>query len=198
MKEILLSVLRDKNTSTAEFRKASDQLAHLLCAETLSKLAYGKVGIQTPLGKAIGVSMPKGMMVVPIMRAALALLPAFTQVLPEIPVGITGIERDEETASPHAYYKKFPKILPSRAVILDPMLATGGSACLAVEFLLNAGYRPEAIYFTGVLAAREGFERLARVIPQSNITIVAVDPELDNKKYIVPGLGDYGDRYYGT
>ena len=198
MKEILLTVLRDKNTSTAEFRRASDQLAHLLCAETLSKLADREVGIQPPLGKANGVPMPQGIMVVPIMRAALALLPAFTQVLPEITVGIVGIERDEETASPHAYYKKFPKILPSKAIILDPMLATGGSAWLTVEFLVDAGYGPEAIYFTGVLAAREGFERLALVIPESNITVVAVDPKLDNEKYIVPGLGDYGDRYYGT
>ena len=198
MKEILLSVLRDKNTSTAMFRRASDQIAHVLCAETLSKLTVGEIGIETPVGKAIGVPMPKDIMVVPIMRAGLPLLPAFTQVLPDIPVGITGIERDENTASPRAYYKKFPKDLPERAVILDPMLATGGSACLAVDFLLDAGYSPEAIYFTGVLAAREGLERLVQVIPQSNITVVAVDPELDNRKYIVPGLGDYGDRYYGT
>ena len=198
MKEFLLSVLRDKNTTTAKFRSASDQIAHVLCAETLSKLTDGEIGIETPVGKAIGMPMPKDLMVVPIMRAALPLLPAFTQVLPDIPVGFTGIERDETTASPRAYYKKFPQYLPNRAVILDPMLATGGSACLAVDFLLDAGYSPEAIYFTGVLAAREGLERLALVIPQSNITVVAVDPELDSRKYIVPGLGDYGDRYYGT
>ena len=153
MKEILLSVLRDKNTTTAMFRRASDDIAHVLCGETLSKLTGGEIGIETPLGKTIGVPMPKDIMVVPIMRAALPLLPAFTQVLPDIPVGITGIERDESTASPRAYYKKFPKFLPDRAVILDPMLATGGSACLAVDFLLQAGYSAEAIYFTGVLAA---------------------------------------------
>ncbi len=198
MKEILLSVLRDKNTSIAMFRRTSDQIAHVLCAETLSKLTGEEIGIETPVGKAIGVPMPKDIMVVPIMRAALPLLPAFTQVLPNSPVGITGIERDETTAAPRAYYKKFPKYLPDRAVILDPMLATGGSACLAVDFLLQAGYSPETIYFTGVLAAREGLERLAQVIPQSHITLVAVDPELDKRKYIVPGLGDYGDRYYGT
>ena len=104
-----------------------------LCG-TLSKLTVGEIGIETPVGKAIGVPMPKDIMVVPIMRAGLPLLPAFTQVLPDIPVGITGIERDENTALPRAYYKKFPKDLPERAVILDPMLATGGSACLAVDF----------------------------------------------------------------
>ncbi len=132
MKEILLSVLRDKNTSIAMFRRTSDQIAHVLCAETLSKLTGGEIGIETPVGKAIGVPMPKDIMLVPIMRAALPLLPAFTQVLPDIPVGITGIERDESTTLPRAFYKKFPKCLPDRAVILDPMLATGGSACLAV------------------------------------------------------------------
>ena len=198
MKEILLSVLRDKNTSTAQFRQASDQIAHVLCAETLSKLSDGEMAIQTPLGRANGVPMPGSMMVVPIMRAALPLLPAFTQMLPDMPVGFTGIERDEETALPRVFYKKFPKNLPDRAVILDPMLATGGSACLAVEFLFDAGYEPEAIYFTGVLAARDGYDRLAGAIPRSNITVVAIDPELNDKKYIVPGLGDYGDRYYGT
>ena len=198
MKEFLLTVLRDKNATTAMFRRASDQIAHVLCAETLSKLTDGEIGIDTPVGRAIGVPMPKDIMLVPIMRAALPLLPAFTQALPDIPVGITGIERDETTASPRAYYKKFPQYLPHRAVILDPMMATGGSACLAVDLLLHAGYSPEAIYFTGVLAAREGLERLAQVIPQSNITLLAVDPKLDKSKYIVPGLGDYGDRYYGT
>ena len=91
-----------------------------------------------------------------------------------------------------------PRVLPGKAVILDPMLATGGSACLAVELLVDEGYAPESIYFTGVVAAREGFERLAEVIPRPNITVVAIDPELNDKKYIVPGLGDYGDRYYGT
>ena len=103
MKESLLSVLRDKNTTTAKFRSTSDQIAHVLCAETISKLTDGEIDSETPVGQAIRVPMPEDIMVVPIMRAALPLLPAFTQVLPDIPVGITGIERDETTASPRSY-----------------------------------------------------------------------------------------------
>ena len=108
MQEILLSILRDKTTSTAAFRTASDHLARLLCGETISKLTAGLVDIQTPVGATNGISMPTDIMAVPILRAALALLPAFTRVMPEIPVGLIGVERDEETASPIAYYKNFP------------------------------------------------------------------------------------------
>lgn len=198
MKDFLLSVLRDKHTVTAEFRKASDQLAHLLCAETCSKLSDGKISVETPLGIASGVPVPQDLMVVPVMRAALAILPAFIDMLPNIPVGMVGIERDENTALARCYYTKFPATMPGRAVILDPMLATGGSACLVAGLLADMGYRPESIYFTGVVAAQEGFDRLAEVIPSSNITIAAIDPELNGSKFIVPGLGDYGDRYYGT
>ena len=105
MQEILPSILRDKTTSTAAFRTASDHLARLLCGETISKLTAGLVDIQTPVGATNGISMPTDIMAVPILRAALALLPAFTRVMPEIPVGLIGVERDEETASPIAYYK---------------------------------------------------------------------------------------------
>ena len=198
MKEILLSVLRDKNSSTAEFRKASDHMAHLLSAETLSKMKHTHLSIETPVGTAVGAQMPTDVMVVAIMRAAIAILPAFTQVIPQIPVGFMGIERDEATAQPKAYYTKLPQSLPSRAIILDPMLATGGSACLTVDTLRKTGFKAQDIYFTGVIASQEGLERLSESIPLENITLAAIDPELNEMKYIVPGLGDYGDRYYGT
>jgi uracil phosphoribosyltransferase len=198
MKDILLSILRDRNTGAAEFRKASDQLAHILCAETFAKLADGVYSVQTPLGTARGVSMPKDVMAVAIMRAGLSLLPAFTQAMPDIGVGMIGVERDEATAKANVYYRKFPAKSASKAVILDPMLATGGSACLAVELLVEQGFEPDAIYFTGVIAAQEGLERLARAIPERNIVVAAVDPDLNDRKFIVPGLGDYGDRYFGT
>ena len=88
--------------------------------------------------------------------------------------------------------------MPARALIIDPMLATAGTACLVAEMLVREGYATEAIHFVGVLAAREGMERLAGVIPPENISVIAVDPELDARKFIVPGIGDYGDRYFGT
>jgi uracil phosphoribosyltransferase len=198
MSDILLSVLRDQNTSTAEFRRASDQLSNLLAVETLSKMTDGDLEIKTPVGVAQGVPMPREVMLVPIIRAALAILPAFCQLLPQSPVAMIGIERDEATALPSLYYHRFPKYLPVMAVILDPMLATGGSACLAAQLLIDEGCRPENIYFSGVIAVREGMDRLSRLIPEENITVVAVDPHLNDQKFIVPGLGDYGDRYYGT
>ena len=198
MKEILLSVLRDKDTTTAAFRRASDQLAPLLCAEAISKLAVGRVEVQTFVGATTGVPLPEDIMVVPIIRAGLALLPAFIQMMPDAPVGLIGIERDEATALPSIYYRKFPKPLPNKAVILDPMLATGGSAGLAVEMLTSQGLDPKAIHFVGVIAARDGYRHLSRMIPYRNITVAVIDPSLNDRKFIVPGLGDYGDRYFGT
>ena len=190
MKQALLLALRDRSAPTSEFRRASDGIARLLCDETMQKLGCEESATAlTPSG---------GVIIVPILRAALSLLPAFTSMMPEAPVGIVGVERDESTALPRLYYKKFPSGLPRRAIILDPMLATGGTACLAAELLIREGLEADDIYFSGVLAAPEGLDSLSAIIPRSNITLVAVDSGLDTQKFIVPGLGDYGDRYYGT
>ena len=199
MKEVLLTVLRNKNTSTAEFRRASDKLSYVLCAEVISKLADRRVWVETPLDKIEGVAAPDDVMLVPVLRAAMAILPAFTDALPDAPVGIVGVERDEETAMPRLYYKKFPPELPRRAIIIDPMLGTGGTASLTANILIEAGIEPEDIHFAGVLAAPEGIDRLAAIIPRANITVIAVDPYGLNAQYfLTPGLGDFGDRYYGT
>ena len=183
MKDILLSTLRDRETGTADFRRTSDELARLLCADTLRRLPSAD---------------DDGLMLVPVLRAGLALLPAFTSALPDAPVAFVGIARDEETAQPDLYYTRFPEAMPPRALIIDPMLATAGTACLVAELLMREGYSPNDIHYAGVLAAREGMERLAGVVPRGNISVVAIDPELDARKFIVPGIGDYGDRYFGT
>ena len=179
----LLSTLRDRSTGTADFRRTSDELARLLCAETLDGLRDDGTD---------------ALMLVPVLRAGLALLPAFASAVPDAPVAFIGIARDEETAQPDLYYTRFPEAMPSRALIIDPMLATAGTACLVAEMLMREGYAADAIYFVGVLASQEGMQRLAGVIPHANISVVAVDPELDARKFIVPGIGDYGDRYFGT
>ncbi len=187
-REGLLARLRDRSVGTAEFRAASDGLARLLCDE-----AMGRIG-----GDGDG----KGVLLAPVLRAGLALLPAFMEALPNAAVGMIGVERDERTALPRLYYEKLPPMdpgdLPRRAVILDPMLATAGAACYAAELLAGKGMRPADVHFVGVLAAQEGLDRLAAVLPRGNITLAAVDPGLDARKFIVPGLGDYGDRYFGT
>lgn len=181
--EDLLSTLRDRSTATADFRNTSDELARLLCAETLDQLHEDGADV---------------LMLVPVLRAGLALLPAFATAVPNAPVAFIGIARDEQTAQPDLYYTRFPEVMPARALIIDPMLATAGTACLVAELLMREGYSANAIHFVGVLASREGIERLAGVIPRANISVVAVDPELDARKFIVPGIGDYGDRYFGT
>ena len=195
----LLSVLRNRSTPTAEFRRASDQLARVLSArfiESLEGVSYtcrdGKHGT------AEGAHDLSDILIVPVMRAGLSLVPAFTELMPGAPVGIVGIERDEETAEPGLYYEKLPAVHRARALILDPMLATGGSACLVASLLTELGYKIGNIHFVGVLAAPEGMDRLSKVIPRPNIMVAAVDQGLDQHNFIVPGLGDYGDRYYGT
>lgn len=189
-REGLLARLRDRGTGTAEFRAASDGLARLLRAE-----AVGRIGSGADDGG-------RGVLLAPVMRAGLALLPAFMEALPSARVGIVGVERDERTATPRLYYEKLPvgmaDALPAKAVILDPMLATAGSACYVAGLLIGRGMRAEDVHFVGVLAAQEGLDRLASVVPRANITLVAVDPGLDARKFIVPGIGDYGDRYFGT
>ena len=185
MKANLLSILRDRTSETADFRRASDALARLLCADALQRL-----NLRAADGSAL--------MIVPVLRAGLALLPAFTSALPDAPVAFVGIARDEETAQPDLYYTRFPALMPPTALIIDPMLATAGTACLVAELLMREGYSPDEIHYAGVLAARAGMERLAGVVPRGNISVVAVDPELDARKFIVPGIGDYGDRYFGT
>ena len=185
----LLSVLRDREASTACFRKASDRLARLLSAKILSMIHRDSPVVTT---------VPSDVMIVPVMRAAMAIVPAFVELIPDAPVGIVGVERDEETSRPHLYYNKLPEVLPKRAIIVDPMLATGGTARLVAEMLMEMGCSRSDIYFMGVLAAPEGMSRLSESIPRENIVVTAVDQGLDDRNFIVPGLGDYGDRYYGT
>ena len=191
-REDLLARLRDRAVGTAEFRAASDGLARLLCKDAMGRIGVGDVGADGS----------KGVLLAPVLRAGLALLPAFMEALPNAAVGMIGVERDERTALPRLYYEKLPPMdpgdLPRRAVILDPMLATAGSACYAAELLAAKGMRAEDVHFVGVLAAQEGLDRLAGVLPRGNITLAAVDPGLDARKFIAPGLGDYGDRYFGT
>ena len=191
----LLSALRDRGAPTAKFRSASDRLARLISAKALSRLNGDN---STGRGMDEGRQKRTDMLIVPVMRAGLALVPAFTELLPDAPVGIVVIQRDEETAKPSLYYEKLPEVALERALIVDPMLATGGSAYLVANLLTERGYERGNIYFVGVLAAPEGIEKLSQVIPRSNIVVAAVDQGLDERNFIVPGLGDYGDRYYGT
>ncbi len=185
MKDELLEILRDREKGTAAFRKAADKLARVLAEEMENKL------------REDGVSAEE-IMVVPVLRSGIVFLSPFEESFKGVPVGMIGIKRNKKTEEPKLYYKNFRKQIPPVAVIVDPMLATGGSASVVVDALLKDGVDATRIYFLGMVATKEGRDKLAELIPRENIILSAVDPELDTKKFIVPGLGDFGDRYFGT
>lgn len=176
--EALLTTLRNPQTKPPLFRKTTTSLASLLAQEH----------------RCISPTV-----LVPILRAGLALLPPFTSTFPNASIGILGIKRDENTALPHKYYEKLPTLSTTDLIfILDPMIATGGTARLAIKALLERGASPENITLISVIASEEGIRSVQHDYPQVVLHIVATDPALSDKKMIVPGLGDFGDRYFGT
>jgi len=152
--------------------------------------------VQTPLEPTQGYSLAQPIVAVPILRAGLGMLEAITELFTEVRVGYIGLERDETTAIARAYYCKLPPIGESRVLLLDPMLATGGSAAQAIEVLLKAG--AQDIVHICVVAAPEGVRLLNERFPQVRIVAASIDRGLNDRKFILPGLGDFGDRLYGT
>lgn len=199
MKDSLLTILRDKNTTMSQFRQASTQLGLILAHEASQLIEYKRKKIDTQLGPFEGHEIKNDIVLVPILRSGLALLFPFMQLFPKAKVGFVGLERDEETAVARSYYCKFPEMTKNDDVIvLDPMIATGGSATDTLKFLRDEGIKEEKIVFVGVIAATEGVERIKKEFPKVRVIVPQVDKELNNKKFIVPGLGDFGDRYFGT
>jgi uracil phosphoribosyltransferase len=191
-----LGVLRDHRTGPDAFRRHCDRLSALLVMEATRDLSTARTTIETPLEATDAELLSAPVVAVPILRAGLGMLPAVMQLLPEVVVGYVGLERDEETAVARAYYQKLPA-LPGRVVLLlDPMLATGGSADEALNALRAAG--GETIRLLSIVAAPEGIARLEERHPGVSIYAAARDRCLNEKKYILPGLGDFGDRLYGT
>lgn len=193
-----LTYLRDKHTDTATFRRLVAELALLLTYEATRDFALVPHTVETPLEETTQAALAgKQVAVVPILRAGLGMLDAVLTLLPNARVGFLGAYRDEETATPVEYYEKFPADLDQRDVIvLDPMLATGGSASLAVTLLKAKGAK--RIVQISLVAAPEGVERLIADHPDIRIVTASMDRELNPVHYIVPGLGDAGDRLFGT
>lgn len=181
-----LRTLHDRTTGLADFRAAAQALLPVLLRELQQTLKQRRLADESVI-------------FVVVLRAALVFLPEVVRRFPSSPVACAGLRRDEKTAVAHWYYESVPKITAEHTlVILDPMLATGGSAAESALHLLKRGADPENIFFLGFLAAPEGIARLTKHIPQQNILVAAVDEGLDDRKFIVPGLGDFGDRYFGT
>ena len=193
-----VSLLRDKNTSSKEFRELVSEISVLMGYEVTRDIPLKEVEIETPLAVAkTKVISGKKLAVVPILRAGLGMADGFLQLVPMARVGDIGIYRDHETLEPIEYYCKLPSDIDERDVVLvDPMLATGGSASGAVDFLKKRNVKN--IKFMCLIASREGIRRLHRDHPDVSIYCAAVDEELNEHGYIVPGLGDAGDRLFGT
>ena len=193
-----LSILRDKKTSTKEFRELIKELSIFLCYEAMKDAKLDKIEIETPITKMKTEHLNEdNYAFIPILRAGLGMLDGVITVIPTAKVGHIGMYRDEETYEPVNYFYKVPKDIKNREVILlDPMLATGGSAIDAIDLLKKNGV--EKIKFLCIISAPEGLKKVTEKHPDVTIFTACIDDHLNENKYIVPGLGDAGDRIFGT
>jgi uracil phosphoribosyltransferase len=192
-----LTELRDARTAPPAFRRAANRISVLLAAEALRDLPSSEMTVTTPLGPAQGRVVLTDVVVVPVLRAGLGMLDAVLELLPTARVGHIGLQRDEATAIASRYYSKLPPGLSnSHVLMIDPMLATGGSAAAAIDLIKATG--ATAISMICIVSAPEGVSLLERVHPDVAIFTPVVDKQLNDHKFIVPGLGDFGDRLYGT
>lgn len=188
--------LRDRLTDTAGFRRALRVLAQLVAIEGLRSAGVRRTEIETPLARCEGHELASPVVVVPILRAGLGMADAILELIPEASVGHVGMFRDEATFEPQSYYFKAPPLEDAEVLLVDPMLATGRSAADAATKLKGAGARK--IRLLAVIGAVPGVEHFIGAHPEIPVVLAALDPELNASAYIVPGLGDAGDRYFGT
>ena len=192
-----LARLRDRETPCDEFRRLARRVSLLLAVEATRDLVLADGVVETPLETAKARRLSSRVVAVPVLRAGLGMLDAFLELVPSAQVGYFGLERNEETAVARRYYEKVPADLAGAVVfLLDPMLATGGSAAMAVEGLAGLGARQ--VRLLSIVAAPEGVAHLSAVVPDAVVYTAALDRGLNDRKYILPGLGDFGDRLFGT
>jgi uracil phosphoribosyltransferase len=195
--EDLLARLRERNTGPAEFRTLTRRLGWLLVVEATRDLQTEPITIETPMEETKSRRLVEPLVAIPVLRAGLGLLDAATDLYPDTVVGYLGLERDEETLEPRDYYAKLPPMEGRRALVLDPMLATGGSGSAAIAHI-EAHANPTSISFVCIVAAPEGVARIEADHPEVPIVAAALDRELNGVGFILPGLGDFGDRLHGT
>jgi uracil phosphoribosyltransferase len=192
----LLTILRDRNTNPPQFRQIAERLGYLLVAEALADLPLDEVDIETPLEATKGSQLHRPVVAVAVLRAGLGLLHSVLTLVPDAAIGFAGVQRDEETAEPMEYYTKFPNLDGARVLILEPMLATGGSLSWAVDKVKENGAKD--IVAVCVVAAPEGLAKMGADHPDVRVVAASLDRELNPNFYIAPGLGDMGDRLFGT
>ncbi len=193
-----VSILRDKNTGMKEFRELIEEITTIMTYESMADVELVPVEVETPLEKTVQYRVPEeSVAIVPILRAGLGMVNGVHKVFPTARVGHIGMYRDEETLEPQEYYCKLPDGIENKTVLLvDPMLATGGSACDALSALKKRGCKK--IKFMCIIAAPEGIEAVAKAHPDVSVYVSTLDRCLNEHGYILPGLGDAGDRLYGT
>ena len=199
MKDAFLTTLRDKNSSQKTFRNAAQKLGSIIASEAALKIKQQIKTVETAHCSTVGYEVAKKVCLVAILRSGMTLLPSFLYYFEDASIGILGIRRDENTYKPMLYYENIPSLdKDTLVIILDPMLATGGTLCLAIDKLTQKGAKPSEIIIHSIIAAPEGIKQIHEKYKEVIINTVAIDEKLNTKKYIVPGLGDYGDRFFGT
>ena len=194
-----LTIIRQTTTGTKDFREVVSEIAMLMAYEVTRDMPLEDVEIETPLVKSVQKTLSgKKVAIIPILRAGLGMVDGFLAMLPAAKVGHVGLYRDEETFEPHEYFVKLPADIKERQLfVVDPMLATGGSAIAAIEALEKRGAKPSNIKFVCLVAAPEGVKVLNEAYPDVEIVVAALDERLNEQGYILPGLGDAGDRLFG-
>lgn len=192
-----LTIMRDKNTSTKDFRDNLDEIGSLMVYEVTRDLPLVDSEIETPMCKMTGSKLAKDVVVVPILRAGLGMTTGILDLIPTAKVAHVGLFRDEETLEPHTYFEKYPKnIKDAVTIVVDPMLATGGSSVAAIDMVKKQG--AQNIKLVCLVGAEEGVKNVEKHHPDVDIYLAALDDHLNENGYIVPGLGDAGDRIFGT
>ncbi len=192
-----LTIIRKTETKTKDFYQNVNEIAGLMAYEITRDFPLKEVEIETPICKSVQYELAQDVVIVPILRAGLGMVDGIRSMVPTAKVGFVGLYRDEETLEPHEYYAKFPDtIVDSIVLVVDPMLATGGSASAAISLLKKRGCKD--IRYVGLVAAPQGVERLQKDHPDVPIYLASLDEKLNEVGYIVPGLGDCGDRLFGT
>lgn len=192
----LLADLRDKDTTPDTFRRRARDLTMALVFEATRAIRTRAVTIETPLETTGGRRIDQAIAAVPVLRAGLGMLEPVTLMFPEVRVGYIGLERNEETAIARIYYRKLPPLDEAFCLCLDPMLATGGSAAQAIHYMKEAGAK--SVTMLAIVATPQGVAHLTEEHPDVDVFTAALDRDLNDRKYILPGLGDFGDRLYGT
>jgi len=192
-----VTILRDVNTTPELFRSAVHRISNILAVEISRDFSIKETSVETPLENTVGYKLVQEVVLVPVLRAGLGMVSGFLEIIPDAKAGHIGLQRDEETLKPVEYYYKTPKnIDKSIVILLDPMLATGGSGSEAIKYLKKRG--AVNIVFACLVAAPAGVMKMQEIHPDTKIYGAALDRELNNKGYILPGLGDAGDRTFGT